>query len=191
LRHNIPVGCISLVGPIKLGIVGCNGLIGLIGPIGRIGVVGYIGHNGLVGVISLSLFILAGIVGLIGFGLVSLIGLDDLSITSLFGLSASSAHHLIIFFILIGLSIHRPFKQGAHGVVIKLTSVTEIANAASNYFYTASSLHMHSLMREKMWWWLALARKNMWRWIASFGKSYLGDVLQYTQNNYFLSGFRK
>jgi hypothetical protein len=119
LRHNIPVGCISLVGPIKLGIVGCNGLIGLIGPIGRIGVVGYIGHNGLVGVISLSLFILAGIVGLIGFGLVSLIGLDDLS----------------IFFILIGLSIHRPFKQGAHGVVIKLTSVTEIANAASNYFF--------------------------------------------------------
>jgi hypothetical protein len=135
LRHNIPVGCISLVGPIKLGIVGCNGLIGLIGPIGRIGVVGYIGHNGLVGVISLSLFILAGIVGLIGFGLVSLIGLDDLSITSLFGLSASSAHHLIIFFILIGLSIHRPFKQGAHRVAIKLTSVTEIANAASNYFF--------------------------------------------------------
>jgi hypothetical protein len=38
---------------------------------------------------------------------------------------------------------------------------------------------MHSLVREKMWWWLALARKKMWRRIASFGKSYLGDVLQY------------
>jgi hypothetical protein len=37
---------------------------------------------------------------------------------------------------------------------------------------------MHSLVREKMWWWLALARKKMWLWIASFGKSYNGDVLQ-------------
>jgi hypothetical protein len=36
---------------------------------------------------------------------------------------------------------------------------------------------MHSLVREKMWWWLALARKKMWRWIASFGESYSGDVL--------------
>ena len=40
---------------------------------------------------------------------------------------------------------------------------------------------MHSLVREKMWWWLALARKKMWRWIASFGKSYNGDVLQYAK----------
>jgi hypothetical protein len=38
---------------------------------------------------------------------------------------------------------------------------------------------MHSLVREKMWWWLALAWKKMWRWIVSFGESYLGDVLQY------------
>jgi hypothetical protein len=43
----------------------------------------------------------------------------------------------------------------------------------------ASYAFAHELMREKMWWWLALARKKMWRWIASFGESYLGDVLQY------------
>ena len=35
---------------------------------------------------------------------------------------------------------------------------------------------MHSLVRETMWWWLALVRKKMWRRIASFGESYLGDV---------------
>ena len=40
---------------------------------------------------------------------------------------------------------------------------------------------MHSLVREKMWWWLALARKKMRRWIASFGKSYHGDVLQFAK----------
>jgi hypothetical protein len=113
IRRNIPVSCIGLLGPIKLSIVGCNGFIGLIGPIRRIGFVGRIGHNGLVGIIGLNLFSLACIIGLIGFGLVSLIGLDDLSITSLFGLSASSALHLIIFFILVGLSIYRQFKQAA------------------------------------------------------------------------------
>ena len=48
--------------------------------------------------------------------------------------------------------------------------------AASTYYFTASLLHMHSLVREKMWWWLALARKKMWLWIASFGESYNGDV---------------
>jgi hypothetical protein len=36
-------------------------------------------------------------------------------------------------------------------------------------------------VREKMWWWLALARKKMWWWIASFGKSNNGDVLQYAK----------
>ena len=41
---------------------------------------------------------------------------------------------------------------------------------------------MHSLVREKIWWWLALARKKMWWWIASFGESYSGDVLQYAKH---------
>jgi hypothetical protein len=62
-----------------------------------------------------------------------------------------------------------------------LTRVTEIANAASTYYVTASSFHVHSLVRKKMWWRLALARKKMWWWIASFGKSYNGDMLQYAK----------
>jgi hypothetical protein len=40
-------------------------------------------------------------------------------------------------------------------------------------------------VREKMWWWLALTRKKMWWWIASFGESYLGDVLQYAKQLFF------
>ena len=49
---------------------------------------------------------------------------------------------------------------------------------------------MHSLVREKMWWWLALAKKKMWLWIVSFGKSYNGDVLQLAEQ-VFLSVFHK
>ena len=43
------------------------------------------------------------------------------------------------------------------------------------------SLHVYSLVRDKMLWWLALARKMMWWCIASFGDSYHGDVLQFTK----------
>jgi hypothetical protein len=163
----------GLVGFIGLGVAS---LVGFISLIGHIGLVGRIGHNGLVGVIGLSLGSLVGIVGLIGFGLVSLIGLDDLSVISLFGSSASSAHHLIIFFILIGLSIHRPFKQAALGVATLRSSATE--TAASSCYVTASSFHVHSLVRVKMWWWLALTRKKMWWWIASFGESYNGVSIE-------------
>jgi len=63
-------------------------------------------------------------------------------------------------------------SAAALGVATLQSSATQ--TAASTYYFTISSLHMHSLMREKMWWWLALARKKMWRWIASFGESY-GD----------------
>jgi hypothetical protein len=163
----------SLFGQISLvsisGLIDCNGLIGFSG----------LGIVSLVGFIGLSLVSLIGIVGLIGFGLVSLIGLDDLKFIRIFGSSASSAHHLIIFFILVGLSIHWPFKQAEHGVAIKLTSVTEIANWASTCYVTASSFHVHLLLREKMWWWLALMRKKMWWWIASFGESCHEGVWQY------------
>ncbi len=44
------------------------------------------------------------------------------------------------------------------------------------------SFHVHSLVREKMWWWLALARKKLCWWLASFGESYHGDVLQYAKH---------
>jgi hypothetical protein len=51
-----------------------------------------------------------------------------------------------------------------------LTRAPEIVDMAF-YYFASSLLHMHLLVREKMWWWLTLARKKMWWWIASFGKS--------------------
>ena len=60
-------------------------------------------------------------------------------------------------------------------------STTEIANVASTYYLITSSFHIHSLVREMIWWWLVLSRKNLCWWLASFGESYHGDVLQYTK----------
>jgi hypothetical protein len=129
-------------------------LVGFISLIDHIGLVGRIDHNVLVGVIGLSLISLVGIVGLIGFGLIrfgliSFIGIGNLSITSIFGSSASLAHHLLILFILVGLSNNWPFKQAAHGVAIKLTSVTEITKVIISY--SLALLHTHSFVRETMW----------------------------------------
>jgi len=76
-------------------------------------------------------------------------------------------------------------QAAALGVATLQSSATK--TAASTYYFTALSLHMHSLMREKMWWWLALARKKMWVWIASFGKSYNCDVLQLAEQIFSLS----
>jgi hypothetical protein len=61
------------------------------------------------------------------------------------------------------------------------SSVTKITNAAASYYHAVLLLHVRSFVREKMWWWLALARKMMWRWIASFGESYHDDVLQFAK----------
>ena len=56
------------------------------------------------------------------------------------------------------------------------SSATKIIHVAF-YYFASSSLHVYSLVREKMLWWLALTRKKMWRWIASFGESYHGDMV--------------
>jgi hypothetical protein len=88
------------------------------------------------------------------------------------------------------------------------TSAKKNANVAALYFCVTSLLHVHLLMRETMWWWLALVRKKMCWCIASFGKSYheffiLGFGIQAThsiptmvmcyimQNNCLLPGFNK
>jgi hypothetical protein len=136
--------------------------------------------------------------------LISLIGLGNLGLNSLVGSSALFARQLIGLVSLIGLSIHRLFCDLLTAVVIVVktisrrlkqaaalevatvrSSATKIANAASTYYLIALLLHMHLLVREKMWWWLALARKKMWRWIASFGESYLVDVLQYAKQLFY------
>jgi len=132
-----------------------------------------------------------GLIGVIGFGHIA-------SSAS----AVSSARRLIGLVSLVGLLTHRPFldslataliaaktkitwrlKQAAAlGVATVRSSATEIANAASTYYLIASSFHVHSLVREKMWWWLALTRKQLCWWLASFGESYHGDVLQYAKH---------
>jgi hypothetical protein len=52
-----------------------------------------------------------------------------------------------------------PFKLATHGVAIEQTSLAEITEAIISYFLAL--LHMHSFVRETMWWWLALAKKKM------------------------------
>ncbi len=61
------------------------------------------------------------------------------------------------------------------------SSATKIANAALIY-YLIISFHVHSLMREKTWWWLALARKKLYWWLASFGESYHSDVSHFGES---------
>ena len=79
--------------------------------------------------------------------------------------------------------ISRRLKQAAaFGVATVRSSATEIADAASIYYFITYKFHVLSLVREKMWWWLALARKKLCLWIASFGESYHGDVLQYAKH---------
>jgi hypothetical protein len=205
------VGYIGLVRRIDLvdyiGLFGHNGLVGrtlsfiglgLVGYIGLsfIGLSGLSGISGLIGQISLIDLSASwnhwpiNLIGVIGFGLIA----SSASAVSL-------ARRLIGLVGLVGLLTHRPFldslataliaaktkiswqlKQAAAlGVATVRLSATKIANAASTYYLIASSFHTHSLVREKMWWWLALARKKMWWWIASFGESYHGDVLQHAK----------
>jgi len=197
----IGFGLVSFVGFsvsfIGLGIVGFVGL-SLVSLGGLIG--GLIGHFSLVGCCIIGLIELSdssnpwpiGLIGVIGLGLIAL----SASMASL-------ACRLISFISLIGSSTHRLFydrlataineatkitwrlKQAAAlGVATLQSSATE--TAALTYYFTALSLHMHSLMREKMWWLLALARKKMWLWIAFFGKSYNGDVLQHAKQPFSL-----
>ena len=80
-------------------------------------------------------------------------------------------------------------KQATHGVVAAKSSANKIFNAATA-FYAASLLHVHTFVREKMCWWLALAKKKMWLWIASFVNPYNGDVLHFTKQLFF-SVFQK
>jgi hypothetical protein len=152
--------------------------------------------------LGISLVSLIGLVGQIGFGFIRLISLGNLiviswpygfigfSLIGLVGLSALSACQLIglIGFVIAAKTISRRLKQaGALGVATLQSSATEIVNVAF-YYFASSSLHVYSLVKEMMLWWLALAKKKMWRWIASFGESYHDDVYS-LQKNYYLSGF--
>jgi hypothetical protein len=184
-----------------LDFIGHNGLIGFIDVgVSFIGLSlnslgGLIGHIRLVGRCIIGLIKLAVSSNLWPISLIGVIGLCLIVSSSSI---ASLARRLISFVGLIGSSTHRLFCERLATAVNEATKITwrlkqaaalgvatlrlsATKTAASTYYFTVSSLLMHSLVREKMWWWLALARKKMWRWIASFGKSYNGDVLQYAK----------
>jgi hypothetical protein len=172
--------------------------------------IGFSGISGLadqISLISLSDLALISLVGsLVSFVrlIISLIGVIGLSLIASLASVASLARWLISFISLVGSSTHRLFcerlatavnevneatkitwrlkQTAALGVATVRSSATEIANAALIYYLITSSFHVHSLVREKMWWWLALARKKLYWWLASFGESYHGDVSQYAKH---------
>ena len=162
------VRIIGLVGRIvQNGLVDGNNLVSLGGLIGHLSLVG----RCIIGLIESSASLNhwpIGLIGVIGLGLIALSAS-----------TASLARRLISLVSFVGLSTHRPLRErlatavneatkitwrlkqaAALGVATLRSSATE--TAASTYYFTASSLHMHSLVREKMWWWLAIARKKMW-----------------------------
>jgi hypothetical protein len=202
-------GQISLVSLIdRISHVSLSGFIGHISFIG-LSIVGFVGLSlvSLGGRISHSSRVGRCIIGLIDLPAssnhwpIGVIGVISLSLIASSASVASLARRLISFISLVGSSTHRLFceriatavneatkttwllKQAATlGVATLRLSANEIANASSTYYLIASSFHVHSLVREKMWWWLALARKKLCWWLASFGESYHGDVLQYAKH---------
>jgi hypothetical protein len=108
------------------------------------------------------------LVGLSGFGLISLVGISGFDLVGLDSLVAAIISAAVFSVVVT-----------THAEATKLTSATKIASEAILYYSDASSHHVYSLMREKMWWWLALARKKMLRWIASYGYSNHNDVFKY------------
>ncbi len=145
---------IGLIGVISFGLIILVSLSGF-------GLVGLRGINGLI--VRIGLICL---VDLSGFGLISLVGVSGLDLVGLDSLIAAiiSAAAAVL---------------AMHAEATKLTSATKIVNKAIFYYSDASSHHVYSLVRETMWWWLALARKKMWWWIASFGYSNHNDVFKY------------
>ena len=124
-----------------------------------------------------------GLIGVIGFGHIASPASAVSSACRLIGLVGLVVlDSLVTALIAAKTEISRRLKQAAAlGVATVRSSATKIANAASIYYLITSSFHVHSLVREKMWWWLALARKKLCWWLASFGESYHGDVLQHAK----------
>jgi len=151
------IGLVDLLASSNQWLVGLLGFIGHIGLVRRIDLVnniGFFGHIGLVGrtvsLIGLGLVGLSGLSGISGLiGQISLISWNHWPIGLIgvigFGHIASSVSAVS--------SARRPL-----GVATVRSSATEIANAATISYLITSLFHVHSLAREKMWWWLALAR---------------------------------
>jgi hypothetical protein len=194
--YNNQISLVSLINRISL--VSLSGFIDHISFIG-LSIVGFVGLSlvSLSGLISHSSLVGRCIIGLIDLPAssnhwpIGLISVISLSLIASSASVASLARRLISFISLVGSSTHRLFCERITTAVNEATalrvatlrlSANEIANAASTYYLIASSFHVHLLVREKMWWWLALARKNLCWWLASFGESYHGDVLQHAKH---------
>jgi hypothetical protein len=122
-----------------------------------------------------------GLIGLIGISLVSLTGLvSHISLGDLWQRKQAALPCVRVRIRKIGIPLPLAATWRSFGNRLPLqSSATE--TAASTYYFASSSLHVYSLMRETMLWWLALAKKKMWRWIASFGESYHDNVLQFAK----------
>jgi hypothetical protein len=77
-------------------------------------------------------------------------------------------------------------KQAAAPMLLVVQTATKQMSAtvsvnAETYSFTASLLHVHSFVRESMWWWIPLAKKKFWWWIASSGLTYHNDAFQFPE----------
>ena len=207
INHISLVGSIGFSGTSglasQISLVSLSGFIGHASFIG-LSIISFLGLSlfslgGLIGHFSLVGHCIIGLINLsassnhwpIGLNGVISLGLIALSVST-----ASLACRLISFVSLVGSSTHRLFCERLTTTVIEATKITwqhkqaaalgvatlqssATKTAASTYNFTALLLHVHLLVGEKMWWWLALTKKKMWLWIASFGNPYNGDMLQY------------
>jgi hypothetical protein len=179
---------LGLVGHPGFGLIGYTGLgldgsslinrISLVGPIGFSGISGLANQISLISLSDLAMISLVGSLASFVRLIISLIGVIGLGLIASSASVASLARRLISFISLVGSSTHRLFCERIATAVNKATKITwrlkqaaalgvatlrlsadEIANVASIYYLIISSFHVHSLVREKMWWWLALAKK--------------------------------
>jgi len=190
----IGFGLVSFIGLSVSFIVIGLGIVGFVG-LSLVSLGGLIGHFSLAGRCIIGLIESSASLNHWPIGLIGVIGLGLIASSAS---TASLARRLISFVSLVGLLTHRLFRDltaavkatkitwqlkqaAALGVAMVQLSATEIADTASPSYLIASSYHVHSLVREKMWWWLALARNKLCWWLASFGESYNGDVLLYAK----------
>jgi hypothetical protein len=162
------IAIISLVGSSTL--VDCRIIVGFIS--------GFVGLGGLISNISLIGFI--SLIGLSASSAYWLIGFGGFAICSVAAIIAATANlsavvrkqatcRVAAFFAALWDSDHLAMAgatttcwlkhTASHRVATLQISASDIVDAATA-FYAASSIHVHSFVREKMCWWLALAKKT-------------------------------
>ena len=86
--------------------------------------------------------------------------------------------------VIMAMKISQRLKQAAHGDATVRSSTIKMSIAAILYYYQA-----HLLVRETLWWWLALARNRCGDGLPLL--AILTMMMYYIfENNHFLTGFR-